>query len=396
MILITGGTGFLGTALSQRLLQRDPQTRLLLLVRPSGRESAENRARQVLSTAFPETRAANWSSRIEIVSGELTEKNFGLGDGEFRQLASRVNTIFHCAASTALNQSLADARHTNVTGTKRVIEFAEAGVSAGRNPVRLHHISTAYVAGDTENTVGPTALGSSFRNYYEQSKAEAEILLRGIDARIIPTIYRPSVIVGDSVTGHTSAFNVLYIPARFLAKGLLKALPAKPNAPFDIVPIDFVADAICALYQLPDAEGKSFHLCAGVGRESSPLEILNFIISTFQIYRRRMFYTPHLIPPEMAALAHSSLVAACAGIKSVEKSIEKIFLRRFAIFSQALPFIPYMLRNPRFDTSGTTQALSGILPEAPLFNLYAEKIFGYCIDSNWGKLPRPIPTPVGN
>ena len=216
------------------------------------------------------------------IAGDICEPDFGLGRESFRSLSHEIDTIYHSAATTDLASELRTARRSNVGGTERVLEFARLA-SESNTEFRLHHISTAFVAGNTEKIVQANELDLSrdFRNAYEQSKAEAESLVRGFAEKNNVTIYRPSVIVGDSVTGKTTAFKVIYVPLRLVINGLLTSLPAKPLAPFDVVPIDYVADAIVRISHMAEASGQCFHLSAGVGRESNPHEIIEMLDKNF-------------------------------------------------------------------------------------------------------------------
>lgn len=398
MIFVTGASGFLGRELLERLLSNRKSSKICVLFRETPQQSASEKLQNLLQGILGHSLAKQCLSRVEIVPGDLCLENFGLGETAFTALASEVTAIYHCAASTALGQSLDDARKTNVFGTTQIMKLAKlANQQKGSadqqraTQFQLNYLSTAYVAGDTEQIVRPNELrlGQTFKNYYEQSKAEAEFIVRSQWSSIPTCIFRPSVIVGNSITGKTSHFHVFYIPAKFFVKGLFQALPARPNIPFDVVPVDYVADAIVALSNHAFSHGKCYHLCAGVGRETSPLEILELIVETVNTYRKeglRKLYMPTMIP-EMAALAHYSLAAAMAGVKN----IEKVVVHHFNLIKQLLPFIPYMIRNPRFDTSDTSRDLTGLLPLPPLFQSYAGGIFRYCLDTNWGKL-----VPVGD
>ena len=302
-------------------------------------------------------------------------------------LSGRLDSIFHCAASTTLNLPLGEAREINVQGTNRVLDLAEQSTTA--NPAfRLHYVSTAFVAGATERTVRASDLqvGGSFRNTYEQVKAEAEHNVRQRQHRIQTTIYRPSVICGDSITGRTSAFNVMYVPARLLILGLCKAIPALPHTPFDIVPINYVADAIFHLSSFERSIGECYHLSAGVGRESSPLEVYDSLLAAFDRAKSRRpqhLRRPLFISPELLSRAFTSISAAAHGMMMLEKKVTE----HLTVFTQLVPFIPYMLSNPRFDTTETMRDLDPRIGPPPLFAHYAERVFDYCFQTNWGKKP---------
>ena len=383
MILVTGGTGFLGREIVGRLLLSRPNERIGLLVRPAPGVSAADRVARLLNELFGQDDAAAYTNRVEVIAGDVAEDEFGIGSAEFQSLASRTDEIFHSAATTALNEEISVAQRINIGGTEQVLRLAKQANRSPLNSVRLNHISTAYVAGNSHAIVQPSTLdlSLSFRNAYERTKAEAEALVRDASQDISTCIFRPSIIVGDSVTGETSAFNVIYIPAKLIVKGFFLRFPALPHIPFDVVPVDYVADAIVYLSGLQHASGTCYHLSAGLGRESSPWEILEQLISTFNKYRRRgrsRLLMPTLVPAEVMTLAHSSFAVAM-------KVLERMVCERLNVFRQTVPFIPYMLGNPRFDTTLTERAMGGTRP--PLFANYAELLFRYCLETDWGKKP---------
>ena len=129
-----------------------------------------------------------------------------------------MSTIVHCAASVSFDLPLGEARAINLEGTRRMLEFAGLVRESG-GLERYGHVSTAYVAGTHAGRFAECDLdvGQGFRNSYEQSKFEAEQLVRSQDG--LPfTILRPSIVVGDRRSGWTSAFNVLYWPLRAFAR----------------------------------------------------------------------------------------------------------------------------------------------------------------------------------
>lgn len=394
MIFLTGATGFLGRQLLGRLLVYEPREQFAVLVRSDKRQSAELRLQETLAEVFAgcpnsaeRIRAAN--ERIRVVPGDISLDNFGLSAFDFKDLAAQVSTIYHAAAITSLASTLQEARRINVGGTSQVTKLGKLAAT-NSDFSRLHYVSTAFVAGDQHGTISPESLNLSvrFRNGYEQSKAEAETLVRGCAADVPFTIYRPSIIVGDSVTGETSAFNVLYTPARLLANGLLKAVPGIPDIPFDVVPINYVVDAIVALSRNEVQQNTCYHLCAGVGRESSPLEVRKYILRAVNQHQRaqKRVSVPPFVAPEVLSRClspHTAIHAAREGMKQ----LEDLITRNLLVLRQLIPFLPYLIANPRFDTGPTNKRLANVLPQAPLFKHYADVLFGYCMDTNWGRLP---------
>ena len=176
-------------------------------------------------------------------------------------LAEDVGAILHCAASISFDMPLDEARAINVEGTREVIGFARECKALGRLE-RFVHVSTAYVSGKFEGTFRERQLdaGQEFRNTYEQTKWEAEHIVRAA-TDLAPAIARPSIVMGESDSGWTPAFNVLYWPLRAFSRGLFDEIPALPTAHVDVVPVDYVADALVRLLDVDD-QGV-FNLVAG-------------------------------------------------------------------------------------------------------------------------------------
>jgi nucleoside-diphosphate-sugar epimerase len=235
-VLLTGATGFVGMEVLARLLARG--VRVHALVRG---EDPETRLREAMDLAGA-------SGDVSVVRGDITAP-LEAPDG--------VDTVIHCAASVSFGLELEEARRINVGGTRHALAAAE------RAGARYVHVSTAFVSGRHQGVFGEDDLdaGQEFRNTYEQAKAEAEALVRASGASSV--VLRPSIIVGESTTGWTSSFNVLYWPLRAFSRGLLDAVPAKADGRVDVVPVDYVADAIVHVAcERPDVSG-TLNLVAG-------------------------------------------------------------------------------------------------------------------------------------
>ena len=264
-IFITGGTGNIGTALIERLLTRDHSTRLILLVRGGSTEQARERIENSLQMLSPQFCFADHAERVTLLTGDITERFLGLDPATWTRVAGELTEIVHCAAATKFLLPLPCARTINVTGTAHVLALAEAAHRHGQLR-QMVHVSTAFVSGDRtgiiyeEDRTPPTG----FANAYEQTKWEGEQLVRAKMPELPLTTARPSVVVGDSRTGRTLAFNVLYTPLRLIHDGRLKRIPILAKAQLDVVPLDYVADALAHIagsYQ--QTVGRTFHLVAG-------------------------------------------------------------------------------------------------------------------------------------
>ena len=254
-----------------------------------------------------------------------------------------MGTVIHSAASVAFDLPIEEARAINVEGTQRVLDFA--GAVPGLQ--RVTYVSTAYVAGDRRGTAYEDDRETgAFRNTYERSKHEAEALVR---SSTLPwTIARPSIVVGESTTGWTASFNVLYGPLRAFDAGAYPVLPARRRSPVDVVSIDYVADAVAALAHHPEAAGGTFHLTAGA-QTSSVGEIMKMATGRFDRP------APRLVSP-----------------RAYRRLLHPLVLRRAApstrrMLERSEVYFPYFAMRLRFDDARSRALLEpmGIAPAPP-------------------------------
>jgi thioester reductase-like protein len=354
-ILLTGAPGFVGMAVLARLLAAGHEVHCL--IRAGDDAEADARLRTVLARV-----EAPSTGRPVAIAGDLTAPRLGLG-ARHDKLAARVSTVIHSAASVAFDLPIEEARAINVEGTRRVLDFA-AAVPGLR---RVAYVSTAYVAGDRRGTVYEDDRESgAFRNSYERSKHEAETLVR---SSTLPwTIARPSIVVGESTTGWTASFNVLYGPLRAFDAGAYPVLPARRRSPVDVVPVDYVADAVAALAHHPEAEGGTFHLTAGANT-STVGEIMGLATGRFDRP------APRVVPPR----AYRRLVHPLV-LRRVRPSTRRLLERSEVYF-------PYFAMRLRFDDARSRALLApmGIAPAR--LDDYFGRIVEFARAARWGKRP---------
>jgi thioester reductase-like protein len=248
--LLTGFPGFIGRRLAAKLLSDDPRLRVVALVEERMLEAARSAAQELDGR------------RLEVVPGDIADSRLGLSAQDYKRLARRVRRVFHLAAIYDLAVPLTVAQRVNVEGTGNVLDFCRAASSLQR----LVYISTAYVAGTRTGLIyeHELAVGQGFKNHYESTKFQAEVWVRDEMGRVPTTILRPAIVVGDSRTGETQKFDGPYYMLRVISMAAQRnrSVPnfGRSEAPFNVVPVDFVVDAITAVAERPEALGETLHL----------------------------------------------------------------------------------------------------------------------------------------
>ena len=250
MHFVTGFPGFIGRRLVAALAARDADTPIVVLVQGSMAAQAAACAQEIAP------------GRIEILTGDITDRKLGLGDATYDRIASEVRLVWHLAAIYDLAVPKEVAQAVNVEGTGNVLELC---LAAG-GLERLAYVSTAYVAGLRTGVVyeHELSLGQDFKNHYESTKFQAEVWVRDELDRIPTTIIRPAIVVGDSQTGETEKFDGPYYILRVvsLADRLRQSMPqfGRGEAAFNVVPVDYVVAATVAAAHDPACVGQTLHL----------------------------------------------------------------------------------------------------------------------------------------
>jgi thioester reductase-like protein len=250
LVFFTGFPGFIGGRLVRALLARRDDLRVAALVERRQLEAARRAAERIDS------------ERIELLPGDITQRGLGLSVSQLERLRSEVAQAFHLAAIYNLAVPYETAHAVNVEGTGNVLDLC----AACERLERLNYVSTAYVAGDRGGVVyeHELALGQGFKNHYESTKFQAELWVRARMGQIPVTTYRPAIVVGDTHTGETQKFDGPYYMLRTIARAARQHLPiaqfAGPGVPFNVVPVDFVVDALIAAASDDSAAGETLHL----------------------------------------------------------------------------------------------------------------------------------------
>lgn len=258
MIFLTGFPGFLGKEILPRLLERDLRTKAICLVQDRFVQQAKDAIKE-LDQRFPNVEI---ESKVEIVIGDITDPKLGLGD-LYNTYTSKVTSVYHFAAVYDLDVKRDFAYKVNVDGTQHILDFCQKCLKLDRH----HYVSTCYVSGNYDGLFKEDDLvkGQTFNNYYDETKYHAEVLVKNSMKDGIPTtIYRPAIVTGDSKTGETQKYDGPYFMLKWLMRfpsvGIFPTLGKGTKNTMNIVPRDFIIDAITALSGMEKSLGKTYNL----------------------------------------------------------------------------------------------------------------------------------------
>lgn len=289
-IFLTGFPGFIATRLLKRLAAE--RVRFILLVQPALLARAREEVEQIVN----ETGAAR--DNFQIVAGDITSTDLGMASAELETARRETTTLFHLAAIYDLAVERELAMRVNVGGTRNVNNFAK---TIGKLR-RYHYISTCYVAGKRKGLILETELrhDAGFRNHYEETKYAAELEVEALKSDLPVTIHRPAVVCGDSHTGETAKYDGIYYLIHYLRKwpaALTRLNIGNPNVCLNLVPIDFVIEAMVALAKDERAIGATVQIA-----DPSPLtteELFDEISQTLGGRRSAVTIPARIVQPSL-------------------------------------------------------------------------------------------------
>ncbi|HEX9959469.1 MAG TPA: SDR family oxidoreductase [Pyrinomonadaceae bacterium] len=343
-IFLTGFPGFIAGRLVERLAK--PETQFFLLVQPA----LVKKAMRDIETIAREKDVP--LENFALIEGDITRKNLGISDEDLETVQGETTDVYHLAAIYDLAVPREIALLINVRGTKNVNEF----VKAVPNLRRYNYISTCYVAGKRKGEILETELehDAGFRNFYEETKYLAEIEVEKLKDELPVTIFRPAVVVGDSRTGETAKYDGIYYLIQYLRKSpsLLRFVNVgNSQVTLNLVPVDFVVEAIAALAQDEKANGKTIALA-----DPNPL-------TTEQLFEEIV----------------QALTGKNSAFKPPPALIEKSLLLPFSPAITGLPHsgVPYFFLSQTYDTSAAGELLSAHGVSCPNFSSYIENLLRF-------------------
>ncbi|MGI9064924.1 MAG: SDR family oxidoreductase [Pyrinomonadaceae bacterium] len=343
-VFMTGFPGFIASRLLRRLAREGG--RFLLLVQPAFVE----RAKEELATIA--VHAGRSVSDFALLQGDITQLDLGLSPTDLETAGSRSTVLFHLAAIYDLAVARDVAMRVNVEGTRNVNQFA-ASLPHLRH---YHYVSTCYVAGKRKGVIYEHELqhDAGFRNYYEETKYLAETEVDKLKSDLPITIHRPAVVCGDSRTGETAKYDGIYYLIHYLLKwpSLLSVFNiGNIDVSLNLVPVDFVVEAMSALARDPLSVGKTVQLA-----DPNPLttrELFNTIARSIAAKEARI-----TLP---ASLVQTSLMLPLAPkITDLPHSA-----------------VPYFFLKQTYDTAQATKLLAPHGISCPPFDRYVKTIADY-------------------
>ena len=267
--LLTGATGLLGNYLLRDLLLADVPVAVI------GRSNRRQSARQRIEVAMCgwDAEAGRALPRPVVMEGDISQPDLGLNANDVRWVAEYCSAIINNAASLTFHSTSKEGEpwRSNVGGTRNVLDFCRTtGIR------QFHHVSTAYVAGLRQGRVLESELnvGQQFSNDYERSKLESETMVRNCDFIDTPTIFRPAIIIGDSMTGLTTTYHGFYAALK-LTHTIIQAFPQdltglvgdqpvrltlNGTETKHLVPVDWVSAFMTHVLTHPRLHGQTYHL----------------------------------------------------------------------------------------------------------------------------------------
>ena len=352
--LVTGGTGFIGRRLVERLVARGES--VFLLVRPSSAEKA--------TTALARYDGSGGS--VTIVEGDISIPGLALSGSDVDKLTN-VDHLFHLAAVYDMTASAEVNDRANILGTQHVVDLGNT-----LRAKRFHHVSSIAVAGEYDGFFREDMFdeGQKLPSDYHRSKFEAEAIVRK-NATVPWRVYRPAVVVGDSETGEMDKVDGPYYFFSLLKK--LKAiLPpwvplAGPELGYtNIVPVDYVADALDHIAYADGLDGQAFHLTHPRGiRVGAAMNI----------------FADAAGAPRMAVRVDARLLDALPkGVISMLLKVPALKGIRDSVLSDlGIPpeVVEHIALVPRFDTRDAERALEGSGIAVPELADYAAKLWDF-------------------
>jgi thioester reductase-like protein len=359
-IFLTGSTGYIGAHILAELLTGHAD-RVNVLVRAKNADEANDRLWHALQLHLDFPRFREYlDSRISVYRGDLTDHQFGLDTSAYSEVVASTDSVIHCAAS--LNRkSEKSCLNVNLRGTLEMIQLARRAQNTHALR-RFSFVSTVAVAGKRENEVvtEDASIDWNRSDYdpYARTKKFCEHMVRELLPDVQKTIFRPSIVLGDTRYGDTTQFDMV---RAFVFLAGLPVLPLRPTDRIDIVPVDYVAKAIATLHQKEKPLHDAYHLSSGTASETCQ-QITDALAAAAG--KPKPIYAPSLARPFSGTVNSLSNRAGNLGRNA---SLLKVFL-------------PYIYWNTVFDNSRVVAEMGG---SPALFSKYCYPLLKFSRENHF-------------
>jgi thioester reductase-like protein len=371
-IFLTGSTGYIGAHVAANLLDGHGAS-LNVLVRARDPREAQVRLWNAMQLHLDFPRFYEYlQTRVRVFCGDLTSPGFGLGRDEYDRLVHTTDSVIHCAAS--LNRkSEKSCLNVNLRGTLEVLTLARHAEHY-HGLRRFSQVSTVAVAGQRNHEVvaedHSIEWDRSDYDPYARTKKFCEHMMRVLLPDTPKTVFRPSIVLGDSRYAETTQFDMV---RSFVFLAGLPALPFRPTDKIDIVNVDFVADAIATLHQKDQPQHDIYHLSSGL--ESQTFRQLTTALAAEQNKRGPVFL-PFLERPFAATV---NVLCGRKGPVGRGAALMKVFM-------------PYLVWNTVFDNTRVTSEL-GRKPVP--FSRYSYPLLKFSRENQFEYRYKPWPAAAG-
>jgi nucleoside-diphosphate-sugar epimerase len=352
-VLVTGATGMIGQALVPRLAHRNDVKAIFALTHTS--ESMGS------------------SCKVTPVRGDITASpDLGIAPEFRREILERTNVIVHAAANTRFSASLDEARSVNLEGTKNLLAFA----SHCPRLEALAALSTVYVAGKRTGTICEEELDhtSGFVNSYEQSKYEAELLLRETMSALPISVLRLSTVLG-STTGEVRRMTAIHHALRLYYNSLAPMIPGRADSLVDLIAVDYAVAAVEHFAVEDFLAGRTYHICGG----ENALTLARLLELTREAFLRyRSSWRKRAI--EMPAIVDLPTFELFA--RSAEEVGDNILRSSVAIIKHFVPQLVYSKIFSDVECARSLQAKGLLKPSVVEFY---PQVVRWLVESGWGE-----------
>jgi NAD(P)-dependent dehydrogenase (short-subunit alcohol dehydrogenase family) len=353
---VTGATGFIGKRLVRKLLERKGSV-VHFLIRKESEDKIAALREYWGSTA----------ARTVPVFGDLTSKKLGVAADDVKKLKGQVDHFYHLAAVYDLSADEESQIAVNIEGTRNTVEFAKA-IDAGH----FHHVSSIAAAGLYEGVFREDMFdeAENYEHPYFLTKHESEKIVRK-ECKVPWSVFRPAMVVGDSHTGEMDKIDGPYYFFKLIQRMRQILPPWMPAVGLEggrvnIVPVDFVVNALDHISHKANINKQCFHLVDPVGyRVGDVLDIFS-----------RAAHAPKMGLFINAALLGFIPKSVKKGLMAVApvRRIRSAVLKDLGLPEDILTFVNY---PTRFDNRETTAALKGTGIEVPNLKDYAWRLWDY-------------------